>query len=175
MKENLHYLKTCPYKEYLKTNHWKGVVREIRKRDNYTCRLCANSGDNVHHNTYEHRGEELRYKKDLITLCNDCHILFHFLKNKDEDLIYTTNYAKCIDWLMRVIIRTKLEGGESSIEIVKQKYTEPNFPATKKYNFEQILELSVANNFVIEKNKKYTVTKKGVEFCNRRTLFIQWR
>ena len=45
-------------------------------KSNCKCQLCNKSGElNVHHRTYERRGEESY--SDLITLCEDCHTLFH--------------------------------------------------------------------------------------------------
>jgi len=69
-------LKTMPYKEYLQTDHWKAMRNRQLKLANYKCQLCSNKENlNVHHNTYENRGEEK--DEDLITLCKNCHGKFH--------------------------------------------------------------------------------------------------
>lgn len=75
-QKRLFYLKTMPYKEYLETDEWKLKRKDALIRANYKCQLCNQSGAlNVHHRTYERRGNELI--KDLIVLCSKCHSKFH--------------------------------------------------------------------------------------------------
>lgn len=75
-KEQLYLLKTMPYKEYLQTEHWQEFRRKVLKRYNNKCQLCGKTGKlNVHHNNYDHRGEE--DYKDVLLLCEDCHHKFH--------------------------------------------------------------------------------------------------
>lgn len=65
------------YHEYINSQKWKNKAKKIRKRDDYTCRLC-NAKDvelHVHHSTYERLGCET--DNDLITLCAPCHKKFH--------------------------------------------------------------------------------------------------
>jgi len=83
--EKLEYLKSMPYKEYLQSDHWKAMRKRQLKLGNYKCNLC-NSKDNlnVHHNTYENRGNEK--DEDLIVLCQECHAKFHG-KFEKEDVI----------------------------------------------------------------------------------------
>lgn len=72
----LRWLKEIPYAHYLKTDEWKETRRKALKRARYKCELCNAEGVlNVHHKTYERRGEE--DNKDLIVLCKDCHSKFH--------------------------------------------------------------------------------------------------
>jgi 5-methylcytosine-specific restriction endonuclease McrA len=76
-KDRLLELKKMPYKEYLTTPEWQETRKAQLKRANYRCQVC-NSNEkslNVHHRTYENRGEETY--KDLIVLCQDCHETFH--------------------------------------------------------------------------------------------------
>lgn len=76
-RARVQQLKTMPYAEYLQTPEWQ-ERRKVRLRAaRYRCQVC-NHGNrvlNVHHRTYERRGEE--YARDLIVLCQDCHYLFH--------------------------------------------------------------------------------------------------
>ena len=73
---NLNKLKALPYIEYLQTPHWIKLRDEHLRRSKYRCQICNKNGKlNVHHRTYERRGEE--DYKDLVTLCEDCHTLFH--------------------------------------------------------------------------------------------------
>lgn len=74
---NLNLLKSMPYKNYLKTEHWLNRRKKHLESANFRCQVC-NRNENtldVHHRTYERRGEELF--TDLIVLCRSCHDLFH--------------------------------------------------------------------------------------------------
>jgi hypothetical protein len=76
-RRRVHALRTMPYGEYLQTPEWQERRRVRLKAARYRCQVC-NSKDqrlNVHHRTYERRGEELA--ADLIVLCEPCHHLFH--------------------------------------------------------------------------------------------------
>ena len=69
-------MKNLPYNEYLQTEYWKKLRLQILERALYKCELCYSSNKlNVHHKTYEQKGEELL--TDLICLCNRCHKKFH--------------------------------------------------------------------------------------------------
>ena len=81
-EEQILILKSMPYSQYLETNHWKGVRRRALKLSGYRCGVCNSNKDilNVHHKTYERRGQELdgyNIKNDLIVLCEFCHGKFH--------------------------------------------------------------------------------------------------
>jgi len=73
----LRRLRTMPYAEYLKTPHWDDTRKRALKRAHYKCQLCntGNKSLQVHHRTYENRGDERN--ADLIVLCADCHCKFH--------------------------------------------------------------------------------------------------
>jgi hypothetical protein len=72
------WLIRLPYKEFLKTEFWREVRDEVKRRDHYRCALCASqAGLNVHHRTYEHHGFEDMWLRDLICLCRNCHAKFH--------------------------------------------------------------------------------------------------
>jgi len=44
----------------------------------HQCSLCANKHSlNVHHRTYEHKGEEYKNLEDLVVLCKICHQKHH--------------------------------------------------------------------------------------------------
>ncbi len=76
--ENLNdRLKKMPYNDYLKTDHWQKIRRKALKNARGACQLCNNKDSilNVHHRTYERRGEELL--SDVIVLCQVCHEKFH--------------------------------------------------------------------------------------------------
>lgn len=76
-KNRLEELKNMQYKEYLTTPEWRETRKKKLKRARYRCQVC-NSNEkslNVHHRTYERRGEER--DEDLIVLCQDCHEMYH--------------------------------------------------------------------------------------------------
>ncbi len=67
-----------PYKEFLQTDYWQKEVRpKIIERDK-RCRTCGtNENLEVHHISYEHRGDDLNHMEDLTLLCRDCHQIIH--------------------------------------------------------------------------------------------------
>lgn len=66
------------YDEYLKTDYWKAVAQEVKKRAGWRCQLCNSQHDLMaHHRTYEHRGNEMEHLSDLTCLCRRCHEIFH--------------------------------------------------------------------------------------------------
>jgi hypothetical protein len=69
-------LRAMPYAEYLQTDHWRFVRELALSRANGLCGICRRRDQlDVHHTTYERRGEELA--GDLIVLCRGCHRTFH--------------------------------------------------------------------------------------------------
>lgn len=65
-----------PYGEYLQTDHWRYVRDRALDRAGHHCQLCGSeSGLQVHHNSYENRGDER--DEDLLVLCGPCHQHFH--------------------------------------------------------------------------------------------------
>jgi len=74
--DRLEQLHTMPYAKYLKTPEWQAKRQKALRFAGFHCQVC-NSSDRleVHHRTYERRGHELL--GDLVTLCNDCHMIFH--------------------------------------------------------------------------------------------------
>ncbi len=74
--EEVERLKTMPYGEYLKTDHWQNLRKTMLRRAGYRCQTCnAQDKLHVHHRTYENRGDEPY--SDLIVLCSQCHETFH--------------------------------------------------------------------------------------------------
>lgn len=73
----LNQLTKMPYSEYLQTPEWQERRKQHLKSSGYRCQVCNSTGVvlNVHHRRYERRGKE--YYKDLLTLCETCHELFH--------------------------------------------------------------------------------------------------
>lgn len=84
-RARLDELRRMPYREYLQTPEWQARRKQHLRSAGYRCQVCNASGRrlDVHHRTYEHRGEETF--KDLIVLCEDCHQLFHSEGKLAED------------------------------------------------------------------------------------------
>ncbi len=73
-------LQSMPYSEYLQSSEWQEKRKKALRFAGFKCQLCNSSEKlNVHHRTYERLGQELL--GDLITLCNDCHCIFHQNRN----------------------------------------------------------------------------------------------
>ena len=76
----IYKLRTMPYKDYLKTWHWKHFRREAIKFYQGKCQLCGKKEEHeynlhLHHNSYENRGRETF--NDVILLCANCHKTHH--------------------------------------------------------------------------------------------------
>lgn len=71
-------LKSMDYKTYLKTDEWQRKRLDAIENARGVCEICGSGLDiQVHHKTYERRGEEL--PEDLIVLCAKCHKAEHNL------------------------------------------------------------------------------------------------
>lgn len=65
--------------QYWETPEWYAMRRYIMARDERRCRICnSDNRISVHHRTY-HRGRGKELPNDLITVCLECHELFHNL------------------------------------------------------------------------------------------------
>lgn len=91
--ERLRQLKTMPYVEYLKTEHWKALRSNMLRRAGFRCQLCnAAEPLDVHHRTYENRGCESY--QDLIALCRSCHEKHHDIESPTEDVSVEDIYSE---------------------------------------------------------------------------------
>lgn len=73
---DLAHLKSTPYEDYLQTDYWQRVRKEVLRCANYRCQICnADAPLGVHHRAYDSRGEETW--GDVAALCRDCHSKFH--------------------------------------------------------------------------------------------------
>lgn len=71
-------LSALPYKEFLQSDYWKDVRATVLKRDSDKCSICNHIGGiDVHHRTYANHGSEHLHLEDLVSLCHNCHQLFH--------------------------------------------------------------------------------------------------
>lgn len=81
----LKALRWMPYGTYLKTKEWQATRQHKLRQAGYRCQVCnaQNRRLEVHHRTYENRGQEL--DRDLIVLCHRCHETFHQAGQVDPD------------------------------------------------------------------------------------------
>lgn len=63
------------YNAYLASDAWRQKRQACLERDRYICQArlsgCLQRADQVHHLTYDHRGQEPLF--DLVSVCNPCH------------------------------------------------------------------------------------------------------
>jgi hypothetical protein len=65
------------YEWYLQSDDWKAARKSAHRRAGGKCQACnSDKALEVHHRTYERRGEELA--SDLLVLCRRCHQAVHF-------------------------------------------------------------------------------------------------
>lgn len=76
-EERQRDLRSMPYSLYLQSPEWQATRGAALKRARYACQLCKRTDTilDVHHNTYERRGQELA--SDLLVVCRGCHEKHH--------------------------------------------------------------------------------------------------
>lgn len=72
LKARIDELPTMPYAKYLCTEHWQAIRSLALHMARHTCQRCGRPATQVHHKSYEHRGQR-REIGDLEALCRDCH------------------------------------------------------------------------------------------------------
>lgn len=81
--ERVWELRSMPYPEFLESPEWIETARRMKWAGGRQCHIChASLWLDVHHLTYERRGEE--FFSDLVVLCRRCHFSFHRLMPKDK-------------------------------------------------------------------------------------------
>ena len=71
-------LKAMPYDTFLTTIYWCAIRNYVLWLHDYMCSECESTKNlNVHHRTYDHRGEDHNHLDDLVALCKDCHAKEH--------------------------------------------------------------------------------------------------
>lgn len=70
-------LNNLTYQEYIETPYWDNTRKRALKAAGYRCQKCrkVNVPLDVHHLTYERRGQELL--SDLLVVCRPCHEAIH--------------------------------------------------------------------------------------------------
>lgn len=95
-----------PYKEYLKTRHWKEKRMEAMGHHGHKCMLCqGDKGISVHHRTYVNKGKEKM--KDLMVVCRDCHHKVHHEGEMIVEYCYPEKIVEEEKSVVKVIRRKK--------------------------------------------------------------------
>lgn len=82
MQHTIKDLRTMPYPEYLKTQHWQTQRQLAKQRAGYRCQVCNSTRQlEVHHRSYAYaRGVDPQKElENLTVLCHHCHNAFHDL------------------------------------------------------------------------------------------------
>jgi replicative DNA helicase len=88
-EQRITELQTMPYEAYLQTPEWMERRALAIERAGNRCQVCYSGEDlNVHHRTYERRGNE--DPGDLTVLCGQCHAWFHRRLTEPEGLTHIT-------------------------------------------------------------------------------------
>ena len=75
---------------------WTNTLRiSIRERDKYTCQICGEKqGDTCHHVHHIDYNKDNCDVKNLITLCNSCHVKTNFNRDYWREYFINTEYLK---------------------------------------------------------------------------------
>lgn len=69
------------YKAYLRSDDFDVVRQKVLDRDGHHCMNCGRTEEeitlSIHHNNYDHIGDELNHMDSVITLCKICHCAVH--------------------------------------------------------------------------------------------------
>jgi 5-methylcytosine-specific restriction endonuclease McrA len=86
------YLRGLPYERFLQTRYWYAIRLKVRSDRKDRCEICKEKclEPQVHHRTYEHRGEEYSRLEDLRLLCDRCHSTVHETAREAAILVEST-------------------------------------------------------------------------------------
>ena len=87
--DDKRYLRSVEYEQYLYTLYWQLVRQWKAWISDGVCEKCGSDNrlTNVHHLSYDHRGEEYKHAEDIILLCKSCHNSEHDLLPDITDMI----------------------------------------------------------------------------------------
>ncbi len=82
IRREISILRKGTYADFLKSDYWKRIRKQILVRDKYTCTNCGSKKHlEVHHTTYKHHFAEHKHLGDLHTLCRTCHKEIHLIQD----------------------------------------------------------------------------------------------
>lgn len=99
------------YAEYLKSDHWKELRGEKRRRSKKTggrmrCAICA-STDRIETHHLQYKGVYDVETTDLRMLCHDCHTVAHELMASGELKITSTSHHGMFSQLKRSVKKAR--------------------------------------------------------------------
>jgi 5-methylcytosine-specific restriction endonuclease McrA len=66
------------YDEYMLSEDWQYVRKQVFKRDSYKCKMCGLFASDCHHESYDNFGSgDWDEIDDCISLCHKCHNEIH--------------------------------------------------------------------------------------------------
>lgn len=145
-KETVEALKKMKYEDFLQTDYWKMVSEQARINAHYKCQLCGCKDKklNVHHNTYEHRGEEFKHMEDLVCLCEDCHNYFH---SKRQILEEKKETEKQLEYWQKKFLQTMDDLNQIKDDLDYAEWKLRNYYDSQKSHtsseIERMVELSI--------------------------------
>lgn len=131
-QEIVLYQKQMNYKQYLRTRYWCICRNKVYLRDGFKCKIKEthpNTYLNVHHPSYEYRGNEANNIDKLTTYCRDCHDFFEKReKEKQNDPAYQQDVTERINELEIAANICHVANGnaKTSKSVKKVKATKPH-------------------------------------------------
>lgn len=73
--EDTRWLRSLPYRLFLRTDYWRAVSQAVKMRAGYKCEKCGKAGPELeaHHRHYKHLGREWKHLNSLVCWCSACH------------------------------------------------------------------------------------------------------
>lgn len=82
--DSLNKLRFLNYYDYLNSELWKKIRKNVLKRDNHLCKFCNKKATQVHHTSYDYntmKGDDLNH---LYSCCGFCHKKGHRKKEASK-------------------------------------------------------------------------------------------
>jgi|694.fasta_scaffold97298_9 hypothetical protein len=86
LKEILNKMGFKNYSQYLDSDKWKQIRREVFKYKSNKCSCCKKFAECIHHTRYDEDTMSGSNFKNLIPLCNRCHKNIEFTNGKKNSL-----------------------------------------------------------------------------------------
>jgi predicted deacetylase len=83
LRHRLQYMK---YSQFLRTPYWRVVASKVKHAAGGRCQMCNSDHKiEVHHRTYDFRGQDHLHLKELTCLCRKCHGGYHNRTEKSHE------------------------------------------------------------------------------------------
>jgi hypothetical protein len=74
------------YKEYLRSDLWRSILRRVYALKGSLCYLCGFQAHAIHHNRYHVNDLSGKHMKFVFPICNGCHERIEFSKHKHKKM-----------------------------------------------------------------------------------------